>query len=874
MRRRTIALAQRSSIQCLVALFPLALGCSEDPEPNKPNAGGECVLQKTAFEPGDPNGHADPFGAKAAKQARAGRIASVEGIAQPAHGRQRIEVGDYVLANDKIAVFIESKGFSDGYARFGGELLAIDGVGADGKPLGLSRYVETLTGMSIEMINPTSVTVLSDGSDGGEAVVRVAGKLEGIPFMQGPLAGLFPRRYGLEATYDFVLKPGEERFVMRVGAINPTNEDVNFGEGRIDSDELLGFFQYSQSQMVTREFGYGEPKGKVDYVGFDSGPMNFALRFPGQQLNYGLTVSGFALFYGPGFIAPACAETLVDRFEVIAGGPDYDGLLEAIRRVDGAPENREVTGKVTSADGTGVADAWVHAVDATGEYQTRTRTGADGTFTMHVRPGEPMTIVPQKAGFASHPGFGITADETNVTIPLDPHGAIRVIAKDLGSNEVLPVRVQVIPTMPEPPTPAAYGVEDQTNGRLHQAFAITGEATLTVPPGTHRVIVSRGYEWELLDTEVNVAPGETLQVDALLEHSVDSTGYMCADFHIHSALSADSSDPVEHKVRGAIADGLEIPISSEHEWVADFQPVVEKLGMTKWAFGMASEELTTFSWGHFGVVPMTPDQKKANAGAVDWIGKDPKDVFALVRALPDNPVLIVNHPSGGNAIGAYFSAANLDRNTGTGKDGFWSDDFDAIEVFNDSDFEGNRDEAVADWFSLLNHGMKVWAVGSSDSHHLRTSPIGYPRTCLSFGHDDPTKLTKMLVRDKVASGPPTISGGLFMTVTGPNGEAPGEIVNTAADGTATFIVTVQAASYIDATKLEVIVNGESKSVEDLMPMGAGTAKKFVNQVTVNLDPARTGNWVMFHAKGEKDLAPLHPGRRPFAVTNPFFLEKP
>jgi hypothetical protein len=145
---------------------------------------------------------------------------------------------------------------------------------------------------------------------------------------------------------------------------------------------------------------------------------------------------------------------------------------------------------------------------------------------------------------------------------------------------------------------------------------------------------------------------------------------------------------------------------------------------------------------------------------------------------------------------------------------------------------------------------------------------------MSFGHDDPTKLTKMLVRDKVASGPPTISGGLFMTVTGPNGESPGEIVNTAADGSATFIVTVQAASYIDATKLEIIVNGESKSVEDLMPMGVGTAKKFVNQVTVNLDPARPGNWVMFHAKGEKDLAPLHPGRRPFAVTNPFFLEKP
>jgi len=870
MRRSILALSRVVSVPALFVIAPLFASCSQPAEQVKQTPGGECVLQQTTFEAGDPNGHADPFGAKAAGQARAGRLASVEGIAQPAHGRQRIAEGDYVLANDKIAVFIENKGFSDGYARFGGELLAIDAVGDDGKPKGLSRYIETLTGLSIEMINPTSVAVLSDGSKGDEAIVRVTGKLEGIPFMQGPLSQLFPRRFGLEAAYDFVLRPGEERVTMRIGVINNTPEDVNFGVDRLDSDELYGFFQFSQSQMATREFGYGTPKGKVDYVAFDSGPWNFAFRFPGQQMTWGLEVSGFALFYGPGFLAPACAVTMEDRAEIVAGGPDYDGLQEAMRRVAKEPAYREVKGKVTSSDGMGVPEAWVHVVDAAGDYQTRTKTAADGSFTVHVRPGEPMTIVPQKQGFATHTGFGITADETNVTVPLDAHGSIHVTAKDKVSNEALPVRVQVVPEMPEESAPASFGVEGEKNGRMHQLFAMSGDATLTVTPGKHRVIVSRGYEWEILDTEITVAPGETANVDAILEHAVDSTGYMCADFHIHSAMSADSNDPIDFKVRGAIADGLEIPISSEHEWVNDFGPVVEKMGMTKWAFGMASEELTTFTWGHFGVVPMTPDQKQANNGAVDWVGKDPKDVFGLVRALPGNPVLIVNHPSG-SGFGAYFSAAQLDRNTGTGKDGFWSDDFDAIEVFNDSDFESNREGSIADWFALLNHGARFWAVGSSDSHGLRSSPIGYPRTCLNFGHDDPTKLTKEVVRDKVANGPPLISGGLFMTVSGPNGEAPGQAVKTV-DGKAVFTVSVQAASYIDATKLEVLVNGESVLVEDLMPMGAGPGKKFMNQVTVSIDPAKQGNWVVFHAKGEKDLAPLHPGRRPFAATNPYFLE--
>ena len=62
----------------------------------------------------------------------------------------------------------------------------------------------------------------------------------------------------------------------------------------------------------------------------------------------------------------------------------------------------------------------------------------------------------------------------------------------------------------------------------------------------------------------------------------------CDDFHIHTYHSADSSDDVEYKVKGAIADGLEIPVSSEHEYIIDFQPFIQKLGLTRWAFGVPS----------------------------------------------------------------------------------------------------------------------------------------------------------------------------------------------------------------------------------------------------------------------------------------------
>ena len=197
----------------LLFLAPLFASCSsKDTVPPDPTGPTEvmCKLADAVFEAGDPTGHADPLGAAAAKQARAGRIGDAKLVPQPAHGRQRIEAGDYLIINDKLAVVIENKGLSYGYARFGGEILSVDRVGADGKPMGLSLYGETLMGIGIRMIDPTSVTVLHDGSDGGEAVVRVTGPIQPIPFLDGPLRVLFPRDYELQMAYDYVLKPGSE----------------------------------------------------------------------------------------------------------------------------------------------------------------------------------------------------------------------------------------------------------------------------------------------------------------------------------------------------------------------------------------------------------------------------------------------------------------------------------------------------------------------------------------------------------------------------------------------------------------------------------------------------------------------------------------
>jgi carboxypeptidase family protein len=843
------------------ASLALVAGCTSkqiDTEPPR------CVGD---LEVGDPNGHTDPFGAKAAGQARAGRLADVSGLPQPATGRQGFVDGDFVLVNDKMAVFVEDAGISDGYARFGGEILAVDAVGDDGMPLGVSKYGETLMGIGLSMPDPSlgEVSVLADGSDGGPAVVRARGRIRPIPFLAESIGALFNSDRDLEVAYDYVLEPGAEKLLVRVSVVNPDPTPIDLGAQKAATDEFYGFFHSSQMQLVSPESGFADP-GLVSFAGFVAGPWGFGWRSTEAPLEFGLADGGFSLFAGPGFMVDGCAITTVDRVELVAGGPEYDGLREAVRRADDEEPWRPITGTVTDAAGAPVADAFVHVLDDDGAYLTRTTTAADGSYLVHAPPGHEVELVAQKRGY-EHPGTTVPADQDAVSVAFDPHATLHVLATRAGDGVALPVRVQVIPTVPVPATPPEWGVEDEANGRLYQDFAVTGEATLVVPPGEHRVIVSRGYEYELHDETVTVAAGDTAELAAPLAHSVDTTDWMCADFHIHSFRSADSADPIDFKVKGAIADGLDIPCSSEHEWVVDFGPIVKELGLEAWAFGMASEELTTFKWGHFGVVPMEPRPGELNNGAVDWIGKSPAEVFDAVDALDTKPALIVNHPSGSAGIGAYFTAAKLDPETGEGKDhSLWSENFDAIEVFNDSDFDQNLDASVDDWFALLNAGKRFIAVGNSDSHHLRTSPAGYPRTCFPFGHDDPTQLTPSAVRDAILAGTGVVSGGLFMTVDGPAGAGPGA---TIAAGDATFAITVEGPTWIFADSLEAWVRGE-KAATEMLPAPTGpTSNRYVVAVDLSLAP---GDWVVFHVRGSGDLAPLHPGRRPFAVSNPIFVE--
>jgi hypothetical protein len=846
----------------LALLITLVGAACHGTDPSAKSCGA--ITSAFRFPDGSPDGHPDPAGARAAGQARAGRITSAAMVHSPPDVRFPVHVGtDFLLANDKIALYIEGARPSDGYNPFGGEIAAIEPVGDDGLPRGISQYGEGFYAAGGMVVSPDKVTVLNDGSDGGPAIVRSRGLLQIAPFLEG-YAFLFGDVHPMPAALDYILAPGAEKVTLRLSI-------QNFDATKVDltAAQIVAFLM-NRSVTFTPEHGFAPLENIGAWLGWEAqdGHALAARIVKPLAFTYLAAVEGAQLFTSNGAVMEACQSISFDYVELIPAAPGIDALREAVRRVDGEPAWRAIAGTLKDDGGAPIAGAHVHATRPDGSYLTRATTDADGKYLLHAPP-EPVQLQVSARGLPAPTPVDAAASTGTVDLVVASLGKISIVATEAGSGAALPARVQVFPTAAPQKLPPSFGEDDPGDGRVHLVFAVDGKAQVTVPAGTYRVVVSHGYEYEMFDQMVTVDAGQTQALAPVLERSVATTGALSADFHIHTYYSLDAPDPIDYKVRGALAEGIELPCASDHEFVIDFEPIVEQLGATAWARGLASEELSTSTFGHFGLVPMEPQPDQVNRGTVPWADIHPPEIFSRVRKVATDPALIVNHPQSTAAFKGYFADVLFDPVSATGDPTDWSDNFDAIEVCNTSDFASNRNGSIKNWFSLLEHGKIVFATGSSDSHRMTTDVVGYPRNYLIIGTDVPQQATPAQVRDAIKKGTSTLSGGLYMTVSAPGGIGPGGTVASTAGAMVSFDVVVQSPGWLSAKTLEVIVDGQTVKMIDLAPsVVPGPGKRY--EATVDLPADGAHHFVVFHAASDIDLAPVHPGKKPFAMSNPIF----
>ena len=853
----------------------LGAGCSGDADQDADGSDGGPVADAgplaDSWVPGLPaaGGAGDSrLGAKlGATQVRAGRITDKAHLLTGIKVEGR--VGDYKLYNGKVAFIIGDARAGSGLGYYGGEVLDAARSAQSGAA-GQSLLGETILGAITRGMRPRSVGVVHDGSDGKQALVRVIGELAPVPLLETYIPGT-NGDLPLDVVIDYSLAPDAGALQIRLRFFNKrSNKKVPIPMTLLvlTAGDGLSFF--------TERGGFDQTQvgGKQPYLGMVGRHVSYALAGRGSTAITSVILRNGIWILTLGSVDVPAAGEVDLRLDLVLAGGDPAQLQAALRRTRGLAPPAALSGKVRGKDSAALAGARVHARAISGTFHSMAKTDSTGSYRMELPTGKYL-VSAVADGHAPSPEATLSMAKAAVTQDISTAGSATVtfsVADDNGLD--LPAKLIFLPKKPMN-HPASMG-EPVLLGKATRIVYHHGggERTVSLPPGEYTLTASRGFEYEIDQRTLQLAHGQSTTMALKLTRSVETKGFICGDFHVHAMWSYDASDLYEHKVAAMVAEGLEVPVCSEHDHLGDFNPTIAKMGLQPWIQSIIGDEVTTGKWGHFNAFPVTAAAGKPNSGAVGWYGKAPKKLFAEIRTAWPKSLLQINHPRS-DSFG-YFSKVGYDSAAGTFQDpSSWSADFDVVEVFNASGWDANEKGSVRDWFSLLDRGLIHTATGNSDSHEVDLHEVGYPRNYVRLSADSPAKLSPSEFTLALKNQQVVVSGGAFISAS-IDGKGPGETVK-ASTGKVTLELVVQAPTWVHLDRLRVIAGGkpggnllQSFTLDSSTVVPGNPAMRFAGKLQLQLPGKDT--WVVVLATGTKKLTPVVQGKQPFGVTNPIFID--
>jgi ribosomal protein S19 len=535
-----------------------------------------------------------------------------------------------------------------------------------------------------------------------------------------------------------------------------------------------------------------------------------------------------------------------------------------------------VFGRVTGA----TSGVRLYGVDDTGHPQVRATLGPSGEFAVEAPPTVDHWYALQGTATSMPirypPGTGWP-----LVLDLSPGGEIAVTVIDADTKKPIPSRLWVHGI--EGTLDPSFGPDFRASGAGPLIDVLNGDVVTPLPKGRYRVEATHGLEWTVDAKVIDVKSGQREPVKLELRHAVATPGMVGCDLHVHARPSFDTLVSVEDRVTTLVTAGVEFAVPTEHNVVGDYGPATAALGLGRSFSSVTGVEVTTYGprYGHFGVFPYPLDQKvppyrQVRAG----------QMFEAARKGDPTRIVQVNHPRLGKGIG-YFNIAGFSPKNGVVPVRMRTD-FDTIEVYNGYEIQNAAqvESVLADWLSLLAHGHKYAATGSSDSHTVQYNWAGYPRTLVR--QDDP------LAGEPGHPADPTqvvaaIKAGRSIVTSGPvidlvvDGGRPGEEVSLRSDATSAHVI-VTAAPWIDVTSLEIYVDGKTFVTKSIAqrPSAVGReggtlaelqarAVRFEGDVPLTFGPGK--HFVVAVARGQRkaeDVLPFMPFA-PMAITNPVWI---
>jgi hypothetical protein len=532
-----------------------------------------------------------------------------------------------------------------------------------------------------------------------------------------------------------------------------------------------------------------------------------------------------------------------------------------------------------------VAQARV-VVSRDGQPYAAGRTSADGRLLFGLPEGPFESIVTSLDGREAK-GTWEGGKDLNLTMTFSqPSRVVATIVNDRGK----PTPAKVSFTGKDGTKDPDWGPDSGDTAVKNVYYTHTGSFTQIIAPGKYDVIVSYGPEHDAVTQSIEVLPGQDAPLAAVLKRTVDTTGWISADFHSHSSPSGDNTSSQLGRVQNLLCEHIEFAPCTEHNRIDTYVPHLKKLGALHLMATCTGMELTG------GLLPVNHQ----NAFPLLWKprtqdgGGPVTDVDPVVQverlALWDNKsdkLVQMNHPN----LPQILGDRNEDGQPDAGFERMLSF-VDVIEVhppqgiFNPpvkGDSGKLERNPIFHWMQMLNLGYRNAAVINTDSHYNHHES-GYFRNFIKSSTDDPDRIDTMEMVHMSEQGHLVVSTGPFLSV---EATADGKTVKAmpgddllAAEGEVQLSVKVQCPNWFDVNRVQVFLNG--RPAKELNFTRRDTPDKFTSDTvrfSAKLPIKIAGDThVIVATIGEgltlgPVMGPNYGGKLPpVAVANPIFVD--
>lgn len=768
--------------------------------------------------------------------------------------------GDFLLQNEKVSFVINAPEHASGNASTGGYL--VDAFVNDRPGDRLAQLHLYLNDKYPRMARFTSARIVLDASTTSAVAVEVCGK-----DIEDP---------GIDICTTYTLRAEDSSLQISTAVVPRSKPLLNF--------------------VIGDAFAWGPTQQFVPGLGMESGRRFNAewIGGIGRGVAYGYYSAGPGTISGPS--GSTWADVNVTTVSMQVGQPGICTRYFAVGH-----DLAEVSGTVWKAKG-------IQLHKLTGQViEVESNRGATGVRIMISKDGKPLTQAISKNGDFSamlpEGHYELEASDTirsierpraeidladnsaPVKFSVSSPAVLSLQVEDKQHEEFLPCRIKFygINGTPDPD----LGPSNETRTR-NIVYLPKGIERIPVPAGSYNLVVSRGIEYDITTIPLQLERNKESSLKVRLRRAVNSGSMVSGDFHLHMKNSFDSAVSLEDRVISCVGEGLDVLVATDHNYVTDLNPVIEKLGLSRWARAIIGNEITTrrHNFGHFIAFPLVPDPTKPGNGATVFDKTIAAKLLDEADAAPGEQVLQVNHPRAGE-IG-YFDRVALSSEDGTTTHLNWTDHFTAIEIFN-----GKRTdqfyETELDWFNLLNLGYRFTATGNSDSHKVYDAEPGYPRNYVNLA--DAAASSTSGAGEAVARPPYKIedlvhavnerhavlvTNGPVITFTTKSGKQMGQD-ETIKNGPVVFEVRVEGANFVQPNEIDLIGNG--KKIKALKIDETSASLKWKGELS---DEPTTDTWYVVRVRGTKSMEPIMTPFNegavlldpiPLAVTNPIWIDR-